>query len=138
MAPAERLGPEDEKLTVNVGPVDLGRVDLLVSEGLFSSRSDFIRSAIRSHLEEHAKFLDDTVSRRELTVGYLSHSKKDFERLAEGGERLSVNVVGLYRIDPTVTLPLAQAVLEDVVVLGSLRASKEVVAWIKSMKESRP
>lgn len=132
MAPAERIGPEDEKVTVNVGPVDLGRIDLLVSEGLYSTRTDFIRAALRRQLDEHEKLVDDVVTRKEFTVGFLYHSRRDLERVREKGERLRVRVVGVYKLGSDVTLDLAEDVYDDVIVLGSLRGPMPVITWIKA------
>lgn len=136
MAPAERLGPQDEKVTINLGPVDLGRVDLLVTEGLFSSRTDFIRAAVRRQLEDHEKLLQDVITRREFTVGFLYHSKTDLERHRSKGEKLRVKVVGVYKLGEGVTKELARDVLESVTVLGSLRGPKSVVASIKNVREA--
>jgi Arc/MetJ-type ribon-helix-helix transcriptional regulator len=137
MAPAERAGPEDEKITLNIGPVDLGRIDLLVHEGVYSSRTDAIRTAIRRQLDDHEKLVDDVVTRKELQVGFLSHSKSDLERLRDKGEKLRVKVVGVYKLGDGVTKKLVSDVLDEVTVLGSLRGPKDVVEWIKQWgKES--
>jgi Arc/MetJ-type ribon-helix-helix transcriptional regulator len=131
MAPAERSGPEDEKVTINLGPVDLGRIDLLVREGVYSNRTDFIRDAIRNQLEDNKRIVDDVVVRKDYTIGYLSHSRADLERLRKKGERLKVRVVGVYKLADDVTPQLAKAVIEEVNVLGSFRGPKDVVAWMR-------
>ncbi len=131
MAPAERSGPQDEKVTINLGPVDLGRIDLLVREGVYSSRTDFIRDAIRDQLDDQKQLVDDVVTRKDYVVGYLSHSKRDLERYRQKGERLRVRVIGVYKLADDVSRDLANAVLEEVNVLGSLRGPEDVVAWIK-------
>ena len=134
MAPAERAGPEDEKVTINVGPVDLGRIDLLVREGVFSSRTDFIRDAIRDQLEDHTKLVDDVVTRKEFQVGFLYHSKADLERHKKKGEKLRIKVLGVYKLGDGVTKELVADVLEEVNVLGSFRGPKDVVEWMKSRR----
>jgi Arc/MetJ-type ribon-helix-helix transcriptional regulator len=134
MAPAERSGPEDEKVTINLGPVDLGRIDLLVREGVFSSRTDFIRDAIRDQLEDQKPLVDEVVTRKDYVVGYLSHSKSDLEKLRRDGQKRRVRVVGVYRLGEGITRELAEAVLEEVNVLGSLKGPKDVVDWIKSRR----
>jgi Arc/MetJ-type ribon-helix-helix transcriptional regulator len=132
MAPAERSGPEDEKITINLGPVDLGRIDLLVREGVFSSRTDFIRDAIRDHIEENGKIVDDVVTRKEYQVGYLSHTRADLEKLRKKKQKLRVRVVGVYKLADDVTKDLVADVLEDVNVLGSFRGPKDVIEWMKA------
>ncbi len=132
MAPAERAGPEDEKITINLGPVDLGRIDLLVREGVFSSRTDFIRDAIRDQLEDQKALVDDVVTRKEFVVGYLSHEKRDLEKVRDEGVKLRVKVVGMYRLGEGITTDLAAAVFGEVTVLGSVKGPKDVVEWIKN------
>jgi Arc/MetJ-type ribon-helix-helix transcriptional regulator len=132
MAPAERSGPQDEKITINLGPVDLGRIDLLVREGVYSSRTDFIRDAIRDHLDDQRQLVDDVVTRKDYVVGFLSHSKADFEKHRKKGERVRVRVIGVYRLADDITKKLAEDVLDEVNVLGSLKGPPEVVAWIRN------
>jgi len=131
MAPAERSGPDDEKVTINLGPVDLGRVDLLVREGVYSSRTDFIRGAIRKQLDEHSKLVDDVVTRKSYNVGLVVYSKGELEKLREKGERVRLRTVGVCIFGPGVTKELVSEVFEDISVLGSLRGPKEVVEWVK-------
>ncbi len=132
MAPAERSGPEDEKVTINLGPVDLGRIDLLVHEGVYSSRTDFIRDAVRRQLGVHAKLVDDVVVRKSYGVGVLAFSKNTFEEMRAKGERLRIRVVGVCVFGPGVTRSLVEDTVEAISVLGSVRGPKEVVQWAKS------
>lgn len=123
--PRPRAG-ETEKMTVNVGVVDLGHVDLLVQEGFYSNRSDLIRTALRNQLALYADALKQTVARRTLTVGLQHVSRADLERAAAAGQRLQVQVVGLARIADDVTPELARAAIESVTVLGAFQASAAV------------
>jgi Arc/MetJ-type ribon-helix-helix transcriptional regulator len=123
--PRPRAG-ETEKMTVNVGVVDLGHVDLLVQEGFYSNRSDLVRTALRNQLALHADILKQTVTRRTLTVGLQHYSRADLERAVAAGERLQVQVVGLARIAGDVTPALAREAIESVTVLGAFQASPEV------------
>lgn len=117
---------ETEKMTVNVGVVDLGQVDLLVQEGFYSNRSDLIRTALRNQLALHADVLKQTVARRTLTLGLQHYSRADLEKVVAAGERLQVQVVGLARIADDVTPELARAAIESVTVLGAFQASAAV------------
>jgi Arc/MetJ-type ribon-helix-helix transcriptional regulator len=117
---------ETEKMTVNVGVVDLGHVDLLVQEGFYSNRSDLVRTALRNQLALHADVLKQTVARRTLTVGLQHYSRDDLQRAVAAGERLQVQVVGLARIADDVPPELAQAAIESVTVLGAFQASAAV------------
>jgi Arc/MetJ-type ribon-helix-helix transcriptional regulator len=117
---------ETEKMTVNVGVVDLGHVDLLVQEGFYSNRSDLVRTALRNQLALHADVLKQTLARRTLVVGLLHYSRADLEHAVAAGERLQVQVVGLARIADDVSPDLARAAIESVTVLGAFQASPGV------------
>ncbi|MEM0370892.1 MAG: hypothetical protein QXE80_09380, partial [Pyrobaculum sp.] len=99
--------PDSEKITINLSVVDLGRIDLLVDEGFYASRSDFIRTAIRKQLEHHAPALEQTVSRKLMVVGVTGLNRAELERRRAKGERLSVRVVGMLQIADDVTPELA-------------------------------
>lgn len=121
----QRAG-ETEKMTVNVGVVDLGQVDLLVQEGFYSNRSDLVRTALRNQLALHAETVKQTVARRTLTVGLLHFGRVELETVVAAGQRLQVQVVGLARIADDVTPELARAAIESVTVLGAFQASPAV------------
>ncbi len=121
----QRTG-ETEKMTVNVGVVDLGKVDLLVQEGFYSNRSDLIRTALRNQLALHADAVKQTVARRTLMVGLQHYSRADLESAVAAGQRLHVQVVGLARIAVDVSAELALAAIESVTVLGAFQASAAV------------
>ena len=121
----QRAG-ETEKMTVNIGVVDLGHVDLLVQEGFYSNRSDLIRTALRNQLALHADALKQTLARRTLTVGLQHLGAADLERAVAEGRRLQVRVVGLARIADDVSPELARAAIESVTVLGAFQASAPV------------
>ncbi len=119
-------GGDTEKMTVNVGVVDLGQVDLLVQEGFYSNRSDLVRTAVRNQLALHADTVRQTVARRTLTVGLQHFGRADLERTVAAGQRLQVQVVGLARIADDVSPELALAAIESVTVLGAFQASAAV------------
>ena len=62
---------ETEKITINMSVVDLGKVDLLVQEGFYQNRTDFIRTAIRSQLDKHQTEMKDAVVRNAYGMGIL-------------------------------------------------------------------
>ena len=117
---------ETEKMTVNMGVVDLGQIDLLVQEGFYSNRSDLVRTAVRNQLVQHADALRQTVARRTLTLGLQHFSKADLERLQGTGEQIHIQVVGLARIADDVTPELARATIASVSVLGAFHSSAAV------------
>lgn len=131
MARTERVGPADEKVTLNLSPVDLGKVDVLVAEGHYANRADFMRTAVRMLLDDRDDAVREAIVRRELTIGYLSHGRKDLERLLERGERLSVRVVGVFRLADDVSPDLADEAIERVRILGSLRAPAAVIERLR-------
>ena len=126
IAEARQRGGETEKMTVNIGVVDLGQVDLMVQEGFYSNRSDLVRTAVRNQLASHAEVLKQTVARRTLTLGLRHCSRADLEQAVASGQRLRIEVVGLARIAEDVTPELARAGIESVSVLGAFHASAAV------------
>ena len=123
----QRSGVGDtEKLTINLGVVDLGQIDLLVQEGFYSNRTDLIRTAIRNQLTVHADVVRQTVTRRTLHLGLQHLSRVDLERALAAKQMLQLRVVGLARIADDVTPQLARAVIQSVQVLGAFHASAAV------------
>lgn len=120
--------PDTEKITINLGYVDLGRIDLLVQEGFYSNRSDFIRTAIRSQLDSHRDVVTRTIERHTMDLGLRDFTRAELEALRDKGEVLHVKVVGLARIGANVSPDLARAVIGSISVLGALQASAEVKA----------
>ena len=117
---------ETEKITINLGLVDLGQIDLLVRESFYSNRTDFIRTAIRNQLATHADAVRETVARRTMVLGLQHFTRKDLEAVRAAGERLEINVLGLATIADDVSAELAAETIESVVVLGAFRASSAV------------
>ena len=117
---------ETEKITINLGLVDLGQVDLLVQEGFYSNRTDFIRTAIRNQISTHAEVVRRTVARKTLVLGLEHYTRRDLEAVREAGETLEIKVLGLASIDEDVSPKLALETIDSIVVLGALRASPEV------------
>ena len=122
---------ENEKITINLGFVDLGRIDLLVQEGFYSNRSDFIRTAIRNQLTSEGRSVVQSIDRYQLEMGLFDITRADLEAMATAGEKLHLKVVGLARIAADVTPELAEATIGSLNVLGSLQASKAVKAALK-------
>lgn len=120
--------PETEKVTINLGYVDLGQVDLMVQEGFYSNRTDFIRTAIRNQLERHADVVKQSTVRKSLDLGLRTYSRADLEAAQRAGEILHINVLGLATIADDVTPDLARATIASVSVLGALHATPAVKA----------
>ena len=119
---------ELEKITINMAPVDLGQVDLLVREGFYQNRTDFIRTAIRNQLSTHAESVRSTVARKELVLGLQHYTRRDLEAARAAGETLRIRVLGLASISDDVPPELALATIDSVEVLGAFRASRAVKA----------
>jgi Arc/MetJ-type ribon-helix-helix transcriptional regulator len=117
---------ESEKITINLGYVDLGQVDLLVREGFYSNRTDLIRTAIRNQLEKHASAVQHSVKRKGLDLGLRIYTRNDLERARLAGEMLEINVLGLATIADDVSADLAVATIASVTVLGAFQASPAV------------
>lgn len=127
-----RTRPADtEKITINIGFVDLGHIDLMVREGFYSTRTDFVRTSIRNQLERHAGVVNDTVARKRLALGLRHYSRRDLERARDNGSMLAINVLGLATIAPDVSPELARATIASIDVLGALHATPAVKAALE-------
>lgn len=123
--------PLEEKITINLGCVDLGQIDLLVQEGFYANRTDVIRTAIRNQLALHSEVVRQAAARKTLTLGVLRLSQADLKALKAAGQTIDVRVLGLATIDPDVTPELALATITSLNVLGALHASPAVKAALK-------
>jgi Arc/MetJ-type ribon-helix-helix transcriptional regulator len=119
---------ETEKITINLGYVDLGHVDLLVQERFYSNRTDFIRTAIRNQLGRHAEAVNKSVARHRLDLGLRRYTRKDLEAVKAAGEILHIQVLGLVAIAADVTPKLARDTIGSIHVLGALQAGPAVKA----------
>lgn len=119
---------DSEKITINLGYVDLGHIDLLVQEGFYSTRTDFIRTAIRNQVERHAEVVRHAVVRKSVDLGLRHFRREDLEALRDAGQTLQIRVLGLVSIARDVTPDLARATISSIEVLGALQASAEVKA----------
>jgi Arc/MetJ-type ribon-helix-helix transcriptional regulator len=117
---------ETEKITLNLGPVDLGHVDLLVQEGFYATRTDFLRTAIRNQLLAHADVLKQAVARKTLVLGLQRYTRKDLETVLAAGQKLQIRILGLATIDEDVSPELALATIDEISVLGAFHASSAV------------
>jgi Arc/MetJ-type ribon-helix-helix transcriptional regulator len=122
------MAGETEKITINLGYVDLGQIDLLVREGFYSNRTDFIRTAIRNQLAAHADAVKQTVARKSLVLGLQHYDRRELEAVRDAGEKLQIHVLGLVTIAEDVSPELARAAIDSLVVLGALQASAKVKA----------
>ena len=123
-----KAGDTSEKITINLGVIDLGQIDLLVQEGFYSNRTDLIRTAIRNQLSTHAEVVRETVARKTFVLGLQHYSRGDLEAVQAAGEMLQIQVLGLASIADDVSPELARATIDSVVVLGALHASAAVKA----------
>ncbi|RHZ94660.1 CopG family transcriptional regulator [Cereibacter sphaeroides] len=131
MQPPAPKTSDSEKITINLGPVDLGRIDLLVQEGFYANRSDFIRTAIRNQLGTEADAVTRSIERHTLELGLRDIGRAELEAAQAAGELLQVRVVGLARIAPDVSADLARATIGSLTVLGALQASAEIKAALR-------
>jgi Arc/MetJ-type ribon-helix-helix transcriptional regulator len=117
---------DTEKITVNIGSVDLGRIDLLVQEGFYSSRADFIRTAIRNQLERQKSAVDSISTRKSMVIGTLGYSRRDLEEKRKKKERINVKVIGMFLLADDVAPQLALDTIQSVTVRGVFKAPEDV------------
>jgi len=118
--------PDTEKITINLNVVDLGRIDLLVEQGFYTTRTDFIRAAIRSQVDKHKTEIQDTITRTSSVIGVLVYDSKDLEKLKANHERLEVNIIGMLVLTKDITPELARETIQSIKVYGSFKAPEAV------------
>ena len=118
--------PDTDKVTVNLGLVDLAQMDLLVEEGFYTNRTDFVRAAVRNQLQQHAEAIRQTVLRKRFVTGLQRYSRAELERVVAAGEQLEIHVLGLAMVEDDVTPELARAAIASIQVLGAFVASAAV------------
>ncbi len=117
---------DTEKITINMSAVDLGKVDLLVQEGLYSNRTDFIRTAIRNALDKHNVEIQQSVTRHAFGIGIIHYDKSEFEEFKSQGKKLQIRIIGMLDLSGKITPELADAVVESVQVRGIFQAPEDV------------
>ena len=120
--------PDSEKITINMSAVDLGKADLLVQEGLYSNRTDFIRTAIRNQLDRHNLEIQQSVTRHSYVIGVLAYSRSDFEKYRQKGEQVEMKVIGFLHLADDISPELAREVIASIQVRGVFQASSELKA----------
>ena len=134
-APKLRV-PENEKVTINLGYVDLGHIDLLVAEGFYSNRTDFIRTAIRNQLAAQQEAVRQVITRKALVLGLQRFGRAELEAVRRAGEALDIRVLGLAVIEADVSADLASATIASLTVLGALQASAEVKSALRGRMQT--
>ncbi len=119
---------DSEKITLNLGHIDLGHIDLLVQDGFYANRADFIRTAIRNQIDKHSDFIRKTVERKALDLGLRHYSRQYLEAVRQRGDTIDINVLGLASIALDVPAELARATIRSITVLGALQAAPDVKA----------
>lgn len=117
---------ETEKITINMGAVDLGKIDLLVQEGSYTNRTDFIRTAIRNQIEKHTFEIQQSVTRNSFVIGALIYDRKDLEKFRSRGEKINLKIIGFLNLQSDIDAELASQVIESIQVRGIFQASDEV------------
>lgn len=117
---------DSEKMTINVSAVDLGKIDLLVQEGLYANRSDFIRTALRGQLEKHSLEVQQSVARNTFAIGVLAYDRKDLEKIQAKNEKMDIHIVGLLNLAKDIPVDLAKNVIRSIKVRGVFNASEEI------------
>ncbi len=121
----ETMG-DSEKITVNIGSVDLGRIDLLVQEGFYASRADFIRTAIRNQLDRQRDTVDSITTRKSMVIGTLSITRKELEQKRDANEMINVKVIGMLIMTDDITPALALETIQSVTVRGVFKAPEDL------------
>lgn len=122
---------DTEKITVNIGIVDLGRIDLLVQEGFYASRADFVRTAIRNQIERQKTAVDSITSRKAMVIGTMSYNRRELEQKLEDNEMINIKVIGMFILTDDITPQLALDTIQSVTVRGVFKAPEDVKEALK-------
>jgi len=126
---------DTDKVSFNISVVDLGKIDLLVEQGHYASRTDFLVAAVRTQLLTHVDTVQELFVRQSPLVGASIYSRKTLEKLTAKGKQLDINVVGLCMFAKDVTPELALATVHSLKVRGTFRASPEVKEALRERME---
>lgn len=129
----KKINEQSEKITINVNHVDLGKIDLLVDNGFFSNRSDFIRTAIRNELNKNDTYVEEKIEKNGFLVGIIKYYEEDFKKTIESNQLLNLKIVGLVVIDSKVSLELVKKSVKKIDVKGTLIAPKEIKDYLNSL-----
>jgi Arc/MetJ-type ribon-helix-helix transcriptional regulator len=122
---------DSEKITINIGSVDLGRIDLLVQEGFYSNRTDFIRTAIRNQLERQSTTVDSIKSRKSMVIGTLVFNNRDLQEKKANNEMVNIKVIGMLILADDITPELALDTIQSITVHGVFKAPDDLKEVLK-------
>ncbi len=129
----KKVNEQSEKITINVNHVDLGKIDLLIDNGFFSNRSDFIRAAIRNELNKNGSYVEDKIEKKGFVVGIVKYNENDFQKAIESNQLINLRFIGLFVIDSNVPLELVKQSVKKIDVKGTLIAPKEIKNYLNSL-----
>jgi Arc/MetJ-type ribon-helix-helix transcriptional regulator len=120
-----------QQLNVTMDAEEIHQVDLMVEQGLYASRKDFLQLAARNLLREHGVEVPRPMTGELKVAGIAVHNRKSLEKLRAAGRQLELNVTGIFRLADDVTPELACAVIKSLTLRGTFEASAEVKATLK-------
>ncbi len=122
---------ETEKITINMNVVDLGKADLLVEQGFYSNRTDFIKTSIRNQLSVHANVVDNVITDKSIYLGVALYNRKDLEKVLEQNKVLDIKAAGMVILANDIDVELATKAIKSLKVYGVLKASPEIKKALK-------
>lgn len=129
----KKVNEQSDKITINVNHVDLGKIDLLIDNGFFSNRSDFIRAAIRNELNKNGSYVEEKIEKKGFLVGIAKYNEDDFQKAIESNQLINLRFIGLFVIDSNVPLELVKQSVKKIDVKGTLIAPKEIKDYLNSL-----
>lgn len=118
-----------EKITINVNTSDLGKIDLLIHEGYYSNRTDFIKSAIKSQVNKHDDEINMILSskkKKDWFVGVYVLTEDELQALKRYGRKKAIRGMGLLIVDKDVSLDLMKTSISAIETYGVCRCSSEI------------
>lgn len=122
----KQINENTEKLTININHVDLGKIDLLVDNGFYTNRTDFIRNAIRESLSKHGDYVEKLIEKSSSFIGVIKLSNQDLLRYEEKKEKHNIKVIGLLVIDQNIDFELLKKTVSTIKAKGTIIADKKI------------
>ena len=128
-----------EKITVNLPVVDLGKIDYLVEQGFYNTRTEFIRTSIKSEIDKNSFAINRVIQVEDskegtfFSVGVISLNKSDLERYVTKNKKVAIFVMGMCFIGKNVTVELASKTIKSFKVYGIKKGPKDVMDYLSKL-----
>lgn len=134
-----------EKVSVNINEEALSKIDLLVEDGFYSNRSDFINRAVDTLLDRENRTVDklleihskEKINSRQWFVGVQTMGSQYLEKVKEQGVRLRIKGCGVLYFEKDAAQELVFETVEYISPRIRVIAEEAVREHYKQSKQPR-